>query len=349
VHCAPPISHIAPAPPAPIIARTGCGTFVVQPDGAVSPHRSNWAPAWAPDAISRPGPGVWVAHPGGKLAVYRAGHLMWKSFLRHGNDAVAVDGNTIAFQVWSTHVRKSVWIAHVGGREHFIAYGEDPLGWTANGLVTQHGSEIVLRNANGWLIRVVARTDTGSYYDAADRTVVFVDTKGNVIRTDGLHVWRLARGFPARSWIQLLDDRVIDVTTGSRSFLLRSDGRRLGITVPSSAAITMLPHDDAIVYVVRRGFGAKSPGVNVVYLARPRARPRVIYRRRIPEFSCGEATTVSYANGHVLYVDTEGPTVVLDPSGRTRAADLTRALLALQPKRTSTEMLSADWATKWTD
>src|SRR2546428_6583448 len=97
--CGRPAPRITPKPPAPIVVRTGCGTFAIGVDGAVRRHTSSSVPSWAPGAVSHPSPGVWVAHPRGRLAVYRNGRLLWESRVRHGTANVAVAGKTIAFSV----------------------------------------------------------------------------------------------------------------------------------------------------------------------------------------------------------------------------------------------------------
>ncbi len=241
-------------------------------------------------------------------------------------------------------------MAQVGGREHELARGEEPVAWTANGLITQRGNEIRLRARSGRLIRVVARGHS-PVQDGADHTVVFVSRSGAVVRTDGLHVWQLARGFRSSAWVQLLGSRIIDVMSGPRSVFLRADGSRLGMTAPAEAAamgaVVALPSNRGVVYVVRRYRPGNDPGVNRVYLLRPHARARLLYTRRIPWLSCGEYTSLSYTAGRILYADDEGPTAVLDPSGRTRPVDLTRALHLLKPRRNYLQQLSADWASSW--
>src|SRR5207237_5221187 len=100
------------------------------------------APAWARRAVSHTAPNTWVAHPRGHLAVYRSGRMLWRSRLRHGTDNVAVERNTIVFSVEGPRTPESLWMARVGQREHEIGPGEEPIAWTANGLMTQRGTEI---------------------------------------------------------------------------------------------------------------------------------------------------------------------------------------------------------------
>jgi hypothetical protein len=115
----------------------------------------------------------------------------------------------------------------------------------------------------------------------------------------------------------------------------------------SVESVIALPNARGVVYVVRTGLSSSSAGVNVVYLARPRERPRRLYARRVPWLSCGESASISFANGRILYVDDEGPIAVLDPSGRTPPRELTREFRVLQPRRSSRWQLNADWASKW--
>lgn len=103
--------------------------------------------------------------------------------------------------------------------------------WTANGLMTQRGDEIRVRSRSGRPVRVVAR-GRSPVYDPANATVLLLSHAGDLARPDGLHVWRLARGFRPDSWVQLLEHGVFDVTTGRRSVFLRGDGLDLRVTAP---------------------------------------------------------------------------------------------------------------------
>jgi hypothetical protein len=352
VACGRPVPKLQVAPPAPIVARTPCGTFELATDGNVRRHRTSSAPAWAPGAVSHPSHGVWVAHPHGHLAVYRDGRLLWRSRIRHGTDNVVVRQDTIAFSVEGPRTPESLWIAHVGQRERRIAAGEEPIAWTANGLLTQRGNEIRVRARNGRLIRVAARGH-GPVYDRFDSTVLLVDRSGAIVRTDGRRVWRLARGFRTSSWVQLLNGRVIDVTTGRKSVFLRANGSPLGVTAPldgpaaAMGGVVALPNARGIVYVVNRGRHDGDAGINSVYVARPHAKPRLLYTHRVARLSCGGYAGLSYARGRILYVDNQGPLAILDPTGRVRPVDLTRALRALQPRRASRAQLYADWLSNW--
>jgi hypothetical protein len=218
--------------------------------------------------------------------------------------------------------------------------------------MTQRGDQIRVRAASGRLLRVVARGH-GPVYDTANATVLFIDRSGALVRTDSLHVWRLARGFRPDSWVQLLDGRVIDVTTGRRSVFLRANGAPLHIRAPldkpaaEMGGVVALPDADGVVYVLNRGRTDHSGGVNSVYVARPGTRPKLLYVRRVVRRSCGDWAGLSFSHGRALYVDNQGPLVILDPSGRTRPRDLTPALRALEPRRASRAQLYADWLARW--
>src|SRR5918911_3318212 len=154
--CIQPVTHVAPAPPAAIVVRTGCGTYEIRANGLVRPFRRNWAPTWAPAAVSHPARDVWVAHPHGRLAVYRGGHLLWRSRIKVPSDDVAVGGSTIAFAIWRRSELPTLWMARVGGREFRVAQDEDSIGWTRGGLVTQSGSTISVRGPDGARYRMLA-------------------------------------------------------------------------------------------------------------------------------------------------------------------------------------------------
>lgn len=317
-------------------------------------HRSTWAPPWAKRAVSHPAPGVWVAHPLARLALYRDGRLWWLSRIRHASDEVVVHGTSIAFTVYGRVAQGSpeLWMAHPAGHEFLVGAREEPVGWTAGGLVTAHGNTLRVRGPDGVVYRTLGRGHS-ALPEPPTQTVVFVSPRGELVRTDGRHTWRLAAGFGRHAWVQRLDGGVLDVTTGRRSVFLRADGTPLGIVAPldepaaAMGEVIALPHDGGVVFVVRKGLRGRDPGVNVVYVTRPHSRPRRVYARRIPRLSCGEYASVSYFAGRVLYVDDEGPIAVLDPSGRRPPLDLTRALRVLQPPRPSSWELNADWAPRW--
>jgi hypothetical protein len=347
--CGRPVTRVPVALPAPIVARTACGTYAIGTDGKVAPYRRNWAPAWAPHASARAAPGVWVAHPHGRLALYRAGRLLWRSAIRIASDEVTFHDGAIAIGVYGRYAQgPTLWMARVGVHEFPVAESEEPIGWTAGGLVTQHENRIRVRAADGSLRRGLGYGHS-SAYDGANRTVVFVTHYGAIVRTDGRHIWRLARVRPS-SWVTVLGNRMLQVTTGRRSLFLRSDGSRVGTADAVNAAVG-LPKQRGVVYVTTRGretrAGVAVAGTNVVYELDASGRTRRLYSHRVPFLSCGEAGGVSYAAGWVLYTDSEGPAAVLDLGGRRAPLDLTPVLRVLQPRRALRAQLYADWLSSW--
>jgi len=160
--CGRAVHRLATAPPAALIVRTGCGSFEIEADGTILPHQESWAPPWAPGATSSPGPGVYVAHPHRHLVVLREGRTLWRSQLRHGSDGVVVHGSTIAFSVYTRGVlRPSLWMAQVGHAEFLVARSEEPIGWAAGGLLTQHGDDVRVRRADGSLGRTFLHDGSG--------------------------------------------------------------------------------------------------------------------------------------------------------------------------------------------
>jgi hypothetical protein len=347
------VAHVSPAPPAPIVARTPCGTFVLEPDGSVRRHGGGGAPAWAPHAVSHPGPGVWVAHPHGRLAVYRSGALLWRSRIKVASDEVVVHGSSIAFGRYARYENESdgptLWMARVGGREFRVGNREDPIGWTAGGLVTQHAERIRVRGPDGSLYRTLALGRSAAY-DVGDATVVFVRRDGSVVRTDGKRLWSLRRAVSRNAWIVVLANRMLQVTERRRTLYLRSNGSLLGIGGDPTGGVTGLPGQRGVAYVTnppRQKRGASVAGKNIVRLIDASGRARQVYVRAAPRPSCGEWASVSYGNGWLLYTDSEGPAAVIDPNGRRPPLDLTPALRALQPRPLSRSTLYADWLTNW--
>ena len=349
--CGRSVARVPVRLPAPIVARTGCGTYAIGTDGRVAPYRRNWAPAWAPRAVARAAPGVWVAHPHGRLALYRAGRLLWRSRMRIMSDEVSFHRGAIAIGVYESYESQgpTLWMARLGAHEFRVAESEEPIGWVAGGLVTQHGNAIRVRGPDGTLYRTLARGRSPAY-DAANRTVVFVRRDGAIVRTDGLHLWRLARARRS-AWVAVLANRTLEVTVGRRALYLRPDGSRVGVGPDPSGGVIDLPGERGVVYVTARAretrAGVATPGVNVVYILDASGRRRRLYTHAVPWVGCGEWAGVSYAHGRILYADSEGPAAVLDPSGRRPPLDLTPALHVLQPKLATRARLSADWRANW--
>ena len=342
VACGRPVARVTPAPPAPIVARSACGTYEIDAAGTVRQYRKNWAPLWAPAAVSHPGPGVWVAHPHGRLAVYRDGGLLWRSRIRVASDEVVVHGSSIAFGRYAryeTDGGPTLWMARVGGREFRVADDEDPIGWTAGGLVAQHLDKIVVRGPDGTLYRTLAFGHSAQY-DAGNATVVFVRRNGAVVRTDGKHLWQLKRRVGRSAWVVVLGNRMLQVTQPRRTVYLRPDGSRLGVGPPSPESVGGFP-GRRVGYVVRQKAG------NVVFLLDAAGKTHRLYSHRVRRASCGEYAAVTYANRRLLFFDDEGSMAILDPSGRTRPIELTHALSVLQPKATSRWQLYADWLSNW--
>jgi hypothetical protein len=351
IACGRPVLRVSPAPPAPIVARTGCGTYEIRPDGRVRPHPSGSSPAWAPHAVSHPAPGVWAAHPHGRLAVYRAGRLLWQSRIRVASDEVVVHGSSIAFGLYGRNelAGPTLWMARVGGREFRVAGAEDPIAWTAGGLVTLHGNQIRVRNAAGSVVRTLAlgRSPT---FDTSDGTVVFVRRDGALMRTDGQTQWRLAKGLPRSAWVTVLGNRMLQVTGPRRTLYFRSDGSLLGSSAEPSGGVVGLPGQRAVAFVTnvrRQRGGAALMGTNVVELLDARGRLHRLYERAVPYASCGEWAYVSYFRHRLLYVDDEGPAAILDPTGKAPPIDLAQTLRPLQPRLATRARLYADWLANW--
>ena len=341
--CARTLPH-GPQLPAPVVLRTVCGVFELRRDGSVVYGRTPaWAPAWAPDATSHPDPRTWVAHRHHRLLVFRDGRLLWRSRTTGGSDEVAVGHGHVAFTVfrsWSM----SLWIAPLGGRERLVAPKEQIVGWIPAGLVTQQGTDLRLRAPDGRLLRRLARARTAL---RVGRGVVVLGTDGVIVRTDGWRSRMLADlrplGMAKRSWLELLPRGVMQVTAGNRVLFLDRDGRRF-----ASAALARphkhdvgghivggplpLPDGSAIVFAVSRRRTWTDPGLETVYrLDRGHTVPRPLFTTPLDRLTCGQWATLMYLGGRVLFSASEGPTAVIDPTGRARPIDLTGLVHRLQP------------------
>jgi hypothetical protein len=263
--------------------------------------------------------------------------------MKAATDEVVVHGSSIAFGLYGRYESESngptLWMARVEGREFRVADFEDPIGWTAGGLVTQYAQRIRVRGPDGALYRTLA-VGHSPYYDPGDSTVVFVRGDGAVVRTDGKHLWPLRRRVGRSAWVAVLGNRMLQVTGRRSTSYLRPDGSRLGVGPPSPESVGGFP-DGSVGYVVRENGG------NVAYRLDAAGKTHRLYARRIERASCGEYAAVSYAHGRLLFFDDEGPIAILDPSRRSRPVDLTRAFSVLQPKDRSRWQMYADWAANW--
>jgi hypothetical protein len=349
----------APRLPAPVVLATACGVFEVGRDGSVSAgRRPDVAPGWAPRAIAHPDGRTWVAHHNRRLVVYRDGRLFWRSRITGGTDAVAVDGNRIAFTAFRRWTGMNVWLARVGERERMVGRREQLVGWTRGGLVTQQGVEVRLRGRDGRLLRTLGMART-VVRDGDE--VVLLTTDDLVVRTDG---WRrrvladlVPLGMANQPWLSVLRGALLQISAGNRVVFLDRNGKRFASAAFARAgrrdgggAIVgeplTLPHRRAVLFVVNRRHSWTDPGVETVYrLDRGHRVPRPLFRSTLHRQTCGDWARLTYRAGRVLFAASQGGVAVLDPAGRAAPIDLTPLGRRLLPTRPNPDdRLSAYWS-----
>jgi hypothetical protein len=207
--------------PASVVLRTVCGSYAVQPDGAVSVSKP---------APLRP-PGVEVQKRRGHVVVVRDGRVIWRSqrvFRTRASPDGVVGERHVAFSFYNGRL----WIAPLAGAERPVARHQDPLGWTRSEellavrwqrreqpLLYVHGSGPGSRVADG--VRSLA-------WDQASATLLFVTREGMLVRTDGRVITPLralpALGLPLGVQIEPLEEGLIGLPGRDRLVVLRGDG-----------------------------------------------------------------------------------------------------------------------------
>ena len=348
-----------PRLPAPILLVTGCGAYRVDRDGRVSvAHAVDPVPRWAHGALGHPDRQTWVAHANRLLQVYRAGRLLWQSHVTGGSDEVAIGHQRIVFTSYGRGEEPAVWLARLDGREHEVARGEAIVGWTRAGLVTQHVWDLRLRARDGRLLRRIG-TARGAYRDPTRGDVVLVTRDGRVVRTDGLRDRTIADldtlGYARQSWLSLLPNGLLQVTSANRVLFVGADGERFAsaaLARPTKSRpgamivgdILRLPARDRLLFVVSRR-AVRGPGTETVFrLDRGHRVPRPLFSARGQWVTCGEWATLSIRRRWILYASSEGTLAIVDPLHARRAINLSGLVRRLSPRRpTPDDYLKASW------
>jgi hypothetical protein len=309
-----------------------------------------WAPNWAKRAQARADSRTYIVHPHRHLALLREGQTLWRSQLPHGSDNVVIHGNAIAFTAFvHTSPHPELWVAQIGRAEHLAARGEELEGWArGGGFFTQRGEELLLRRADGTLIRRLARV-TNATYDPRTQTIVAITPAKRVVRTDGQRITPLAdlrtAGFARHAWVGVLPGGLINVLAEQGLLLLLPDGSRYASTRATeiTSGLMMLPGRRGVVFVVQQ------QGVDrVVVLRRGGHATRLLDERRAGPRGCGYWANLSLAGNDVLYWPSTGHALVsIDASGRTAPHDLWPVVRGLPGFRHTGRIFRAGWASAW--
>lgn len=346
--------HAAPAPhgrcatappdasaplPAPVTITTTCGAFEVGRDGSVRRVTEPRSPG-TPEAHSFWASGAWTGSSNGHLLVGRGHRIVWRSHARFPReyevDVLALGRSALAFSYgWR---RPRLFVAGFGGREHPVARGEYPLGWTRDGFYTHpdHRATILLRAADGTLRGTIAHHVLRSAYDQATRRVWFV-ARGSLYRAFGVRVRPVAR----LARLGLSAGRSLDLTSLGKLLVLQERYRLVVLRGDGSVfASTRLPHQPGgepwitggptaaadgagVAFAAMRSRTPSSNhvmqrGIETVYLLRSGARAAApVHRERLRFNVCGHGAELSWHGHWLLYSTGEGNTALIDwVSGR---------------------------------
>jgi hypothetical protein len=220
---------------------------------------------------------------------------------------------------------------------------DQPMGWTRTGLFfTSRQGTVTFRTRSG---RVVTRLRPAAgrfWFDARRRTLLFVSSGGDLMRTDGrrsdslasLPPLRLGRRFQIEALpsgrIALLGRGL--VVLGSDGAVVATD--RGGGSMPTESA------EGAIATISTRYFDNSARASESVHLLRPGDRSSmVLFAHEFSFGGCPRAAKLSWRDHELLYSTTEGHLVVIDTLSDERV-DLT-AMVARLPGH---DALGVGWA-----
>ena len=307
----------AAAVPAPLVLRTGCGTFRVARSGAVTRLPPRWVARHSGGTGRRFGADLQVRRTRpGRYLLLRDGRPVWRSHGRDPNDAgwVAFGRGVFAF---ASH-RRGVFVTDLRGAERRVAGGTGlfPIGFTRDGfLFVARRSAVDVVTPDGRLARRLRyRTRNGFAYDERSDTLFLVARDGTLVSTDGKRVTRLRR-VRTDGWLSVhgrvlvLEARRAVLVTSRDGAVVARTGWRRGLE--SDSGVSVAPGGRA--YALRLRDEATRT-VRVVVL-RPGERPAVVARRRLGPRLCVVAAAMAWSGRFLLYRSTAGDLAVLDSRG----------------------------------
>lgn len=262
---------------------------------------------------------------------------LWRSTRRvaHSSsvDTIVVGRNEIAF---STSWRRSrLYLAPLGGREHFVAGGQFPLGWTNGGLYVGRRDGAVLFRSGNRVRRIAQAKVRLAAYDPSSQSLDFV-SGCRLFRARGIRTQLVASlsrfGLPSERNLQLqLLGHLIALQNQRRLVVLRPDGSLFASTLLPrshhalvSASPTAAPGGTEVAFAVMRPdrpieTQVMERGVETVYLLRPGARAAdPVHKKRMWFNVCGHGASLSWRRTWLLYSTGEGPAAAIATrSGRT--------------------------------
>jgi hypothetical protein len=221
--------------------------------------------------------------------------------------------------------------------------GARAFGWTRAGLfLYRERDAVTARSPSGRLVRHLESTRGTQYrFDPETRTLFFVTRRGELVRTDGLRIRRVALLEPLRlgpfaEIVPLLDGYV--ALAGSRLVVLDVHGiviasdRRRG-SWPAVAG------DRAIALVSTGPLDEKGRARETVRLLRPGDRSSsLLLANDVGALGCGHWPQIAWRGTDLLYTTTQGDVVVID----TRSGD--HADLSAAVARIPGDFYDARWS-----
>jgi hypothetical protein len=340
-----------PAVPAPIVFRSGCGGFLLRPNGAVSRLPRGWFAARSGGTGRRYGADLQLRrNRTGRVFLLRRGQLIWRSadlYPNTGGD-VAFGPGRFAFASY----QRGVFLTDLRGAERLVVAGRGryPFGFFASGrLIATGADEITVVGPDGRVERRYRhRPGRGFSLDDKRNTLYFV-TPGGRLATLRESRLRIGRRLDIDGSFGLVEPRRL-LFYGVRSLTLASlDGRplarvrwpkmRLDI-LDSGAAVS--PDGRFVAYRLSDARAGARTGHAVLYvLQAPGTQTEAVYRHRLGPIGCGVGASMYWHRDQLLYGSADGQLAIIDgPSGRRR--DLS-ALVAKLPRRGSADRPFASW------
>lgn len=343
-HCSTRLRDFSTDLPAAVTITTKCGAFEIGRDGRVRHMPKPRSPV-ARQAHSIWSSGAWTGSSNGHVLVGRGHRLLWRSDRRFQREyeveVLALGRNSLAFSYgWR---KPRLFLARFGGREHVVARGEYPLGWTHDGFYTHpnHRAAVLLRAPDGRLRATIARSVVRSAYDQLTRSLWLV-ARGELFRASGRHI----RPVVGLSQLGLTAGRSLQLTSLGRLLalqqryslvVLRSDGSVFASTLlppqPGgqpwlTGEPTAAPDGTRVAFAAMRSRTPSSSnvmqrGVETVYFLRPADRAATpIHREHLRFNVCGHGAALSWHGRWLLYTTGEGNTALIDTANG-RSIELT--------------------------
>jgi hypothetical protein len=324
--------------PAAVAIHTTCGAFIAKPDGTVGRGRmpTDW-PRWAPPASGRIAAGTYTTRADNFISVYRGGRLIWRSSRPYPRTDMLVAGRrALAFSVYEG----PTYVADLrrGARERAIFHGEQPLGFTREGLLlTGHagggGSQVNVRRLDGSLAHVVAQGVRGYAFDQQSRIVFYISAHNRLMRFDGSSrkVLHALAGGSRWEWPQLLEGGLIAVLSDRRLEVVRRSGEPFGTVTWAGPkrngfgttldGVYAAKAGNAVGLILRVRGSEQRERVLVGVLYPGSRQPVIVYQRRM-QVGCGSAGFLAWRGHWLLFPSYDQQLTAIDTRSR-RMVELT--------------------------